>query len=472
MQGWDIIFRFALMKHTFYSILTLAALSIFLPGKISAQLTDTVPDEVYADSVAGIRAKSIGVYIEEIASGKVVMDVHGEVPMIPASITKVLTSATYFSSGDINSRFSTSVYLTGSTTDSILNGNIVIVCDGDPTLESRHFPKQNGFPTEIADSLRSRGITRVTGSIIIEAPDWIGTKQPKGWSTEDFTWTYGCGYLPVNFADNTMTVTLSATNAPVCTPASPESVFRRKQGKGSTISRHRDAATYTFTHAPKKPASIKVANGAPGSSLKYAITSAFADCGISIDDKSASETSSSRRLLLTHFSPPKSEILKSLLLRSDNMMAEAMLRQASVGKSRTDALAFQRSLWTKRGLDFTDIVIEDGSGLSRTNRITPYFMADLLAWMLDQHPDFMKFCNYLPLAGQTGTLRNFLKGTALDGRLRAKTGSLSDVQCYAGYATDKLGVPTHIVVIMVNGFKGNRSNLKNQLERMLLEKIP
>lgn len=428
-------------------------------------------DDAYCDSVDGIKARAIGMYIEEVATGKVILDVNGEVPMIPASITKVITAASFFSSDDIERQFSTNVYIEGKVADSVLTGNIVIVGDGDPTLESRHFKAQAGMPDSIATMLKRSGIVKVTGRVLIERPDWIGNTQPGGWDSADFTWTYGAGYMPVNFADNAMTVTLSRAGTPESNPCSPGAVFRRNAGKGSRVERKRDSAEYTFTHSGKKPNTTTIANGDPESSLIYAVTKSIECEGIEIEEGKVKAKPSERELLYTHRSAPMGEILESLLLRSDNMMAEAMLRQVAPGKSRADALAKQKRLWAGREIDFRDIVIEDGSGLSRTNRITPYFMADILAWMLENRDDFMKFCNYLPLAGKSGTLRSFLKDTPLEGRLRAKTGSMNGVQCYAGYATDALGVPTHIVVIMVNGFQCDRSVLKKHLERVLIEKI-
>ncbi|MDE5801275.1 MAG: D-alanyl-D-alanine carboxypeptidase/D-alanyl-D-alanine-endopeptidase [Paramuribaculum sp.] len=435
------------------------------------QIMKEEPEGVYCDSVDGIRAKAIGIYIEEVATGKVVYDVNGEVPMVPASITKVVTAASYFSKEDINRQFITNVYLEGVVSDSVLTGNIIIAGDGDPTLESRHFKGQAGMPDSVAAVLKRRGITRVTGRVIVERPDWIGTTQPKGWESADFTWGYGAGYQPVNFADNTMTVTLSRNEMPECNPCSPGSTFHRITGKGSRVERKRDSAEYTFSHSGRKPNVTTIANGDPESSLIYAVIKSIESEGIELEEEDVTTESSERELLLTHRSAPMGEILESLLLRSDNMMAEAMLRQLAPGESRADALAVQKKMWSTRDIDYRDIVIEDGSGLSRTNRITPYFMADVLIWMLENRDDFMTFCNYLPLSGKSGTLRSFLKDTPLEGRLRAKTGSMNGVQCYAGYATDELGVPTHIVVIMVNGFECDRAVLKKYLERVLIEKI-
>ena len=73
-----------------------------------------------------------------------------------------------------------------------------------------------------------------------------------------------------------------------------------------------------------------------------------------------------------------------------------------------------------------------------------------------------------PLAGQEGTLRSFLKGTPLDSYIALKTGSMSGIQCYAGYKLDYNFAPTHVVVVMVNNLS-DRPALRKDVERMLLD---
>ena len=152
-------------------------------------------------------------------------------------------------------------------------------------------------------------------------------------------------------------------------------------------------------------------------------------------------------------------------------MAEAMLRFAWPGISRLAAAKNELNLWKDLGVNMNDVTLEDGSGLSRKNRLTAYALADLLVWMREKEPEFGRFLNMFPRAGQTGTLRSFLKGTQLEGRLWAKTGSMSGVQSYAGYVVGDDGKPTHVVVVMVNGFKCDRSKLKADISRMLLDTL-
>ena len=112
-----------------------------------------------------------------------------------------------------------------------------------------------------------------------------------------------------------------------------------------------------------------------------------------------------------------------------------------------------------------DVVIIDGSGLSRSNRVTADFMGEVLSNM-SGNPNYASF---FPLAGQEGTLRRFLEDTPLDSYIAMKTGSMKGIQCYAGYKLDENYVPTHVVVIIMNDITGSRDKAKKAAEKMLLD---
>ena len=152
------------------------------------------------------------------------------------------------------------------------------------------------------------------------------------------------------------------------------------------------------------------------------------------------------------------------------MMTEGMLRTVAAGRSRKDAIDAELTLWANNGVDTCGIVIEDGSGLSRNNRITPYFLADVLVWMARNNNSDNRYLQCFPRAGQDGTMRNFLKDSPLDGRLATKTGSMRNVQCYAGYMLGDDGVPSHVVVVMLNGFS-SRATVKKAIGDLLIERL-
>lgn len=188
--------------------------------------------------------------------------------------------------------------------------------------------------------------------------------------------------------------------------------------------------------------------------------------GIGMENKALPQ--SSRTLLLNHKSPTLEDIMRSCMMRSDNLYAEALLRSVAVKRgmegSTSKAIKSERDFWRKRGLDLSDIEIHDGSGLSRSNRITASFLANVLYYMSSD----AEYASYFPLAGAEGTLKKFLADTELECYIALKTGSMNGIQCYAGYKVDEDFAPTYAVVIIGNNI-GNRSNFRSHTQKMLLE---
>ncbi len=188
---------------------------------------------------------------------------------------------------------------------------------------------------------------------------------------------------------------------------------------------------------------------------------------ITLEEKELGE---GRRVqILDHMSPTVDDIMRSCMMRSDNLFAESMLR--TYGKQRggdgstPDAAAKESAYWTKKGMPLDGVSIIDGSGLSRSNRVTADFMGAVLTEMsVDAN-----YASFFPLAGQEGTLKKFLAGTPLDSYIALKTGSMKGIQCYAGYKLDDDYVPTHAVVIMMNDITKSRKTAKRAAENMLLE---
>lgn len=423
----------------------------------------------YADSIEGIEADGIGVYIEDLESGDVVLDINGEKAFTPASVTKLLTIATLVETVDLNSRYTTDTWLKGTIVDTIFNGDIVVECVGDPTIESSYFKAFGGFTDSIASNICKLGIKEINGNIIINSPDWIEVDVPSGWKDGDVAWPYGAGHYGVNFSDNRIALTVSrggkwstkpevpGLSVETTTRKHPDAVWRAKRDK-----------CYHVVYAGKNPVSHTVANPDPAATMRISLEKSLAKLGIKYTfcDSIYSEPQA-QSMIYSHQSPTIKEIAKSTLQRSDNLMAEAMLRYAHKGKSRQDAVNEELQFWGKTGWDTEGMSIEDGSGLSRQNKISPYALADLLSWMYLNSDHFQDFIDMFPVAATSGTLRNFMKGSSLAGQFKAKTGSLNGVQCYAGYVMNSYGFPSHIVVVMINGMKIDRAAIKKNLELLL-----
>jgi PBP4 family serine-type D-alanyl-D-alanine carboxypeptidase len=148
------------------------------------------------------------------------------------------------------------------------------------------------------------------------------------------------------------------------------------------------------------------------------------------------------RVLAAHQSPPLAELIEAINKPSQNLHAEMMLRLLGARvKGRGGA---------EEGLDAVEDFLRrsrvstgswslvDGSGLSRKALVTPHGMVDLLVAM-DRHPHRAAFLDSLPVAGVDGTLKVRMKGTPAEGRVQAKTGTLTQVNALAGYATTRAG---------------------------------
>lgn len=379
---------------------------------------------VYAQSPAAkfagsdaVRADKCAVMIVNLQNGEVVDSHNADSPLIPASVTKAVTIASTLSESGVNYKYHTRVYMTGPVEDGELKGNLLIVGSGDPSLGADVEPRGSDFIFETVRVLKKRGVKRIAGKITIDGSVFPGPAVPPSWAAGDLKHAYGTGCHGFNWQRN---------------------------------------------------ASGKVAVSNPSSAFISQLTSALKRDGITVEGGSYSDHKKGKPVL-DHASPTIDEIMRSCMKRSDNLYAEALLRTFAMLKDKPadtkEGAGLEMDHWKAKGADMEYVWIVDGSGLSRYNRLTAKFLADVLvkmAWNAD-------YASFFPLAGQEGTLSSFLKGTRLEGYIAMKTGSMSGVQCYAGYMLDDNYAPTHVVVIMINDFKGARSAVKKAAETMLLE---
>lgn len=374
------------------------------------------PAEAFAASGA-VDPDACSVVILDLATGNVTDSHNADVPLIPASINKVVTIASLLEKSGDDFRYDTRIYAGGKIkSDGVVDGNIVVVGSGDPSLGVGVEPVGTDIIAECVEALRERGITCIRGDVAVDESIFTAPAVPPSWQQGDLGQAYGTGCHGLNY---------------------------RRNASGS-----RSVADPAAMFADR---------------LRAAIT----DAGIRLE---RCEDVPSRRgkLLLSHKSPPIDEIMRSCMMRSDNLYAEAFLRTLALlngKKGDTDqGTQCEADYWKRKLMPMQGVTIIDGSGLSRSNRMTALFMARVLEYMSGN----AWFASFFPLAGQEGTLRKFLKDTPLDSYMALKTGSMNGIQCYAGYLLDDDYVPTHVVVVMVNGFRTGRAAVKKAVADMLL----
>ncbi len=424
-------------------------------------------------NIKGEATTSLGIYIKNLKTNKVVFETNASKALVPASITKALTSATALLLLGSDFSFSTNVTLDKYTlSKGCLKGSMIIHAVGDPTLESEFFEDNRGFCDSIASRLRARGVKEFIGEIIVEdtIPD---SGQVQTWGIDDTPWAYGAGFYGLNYKDNTLTLWPATGQT---RPEVPGFKVIKHQSRSVNLERG-VGSKKIHVYAPRKTLrnkkwSVTTTMPQPSDCLVEELKTTFEKYGINYTAvKAANSSRSNSDLLYVHYSPRLDDILTSLMHRSDNMFAEGVLRALAPGKLRDEAIDAELKLWEDRGFDTEPINICDGSGLSRSDRFAPIFLAQILEWM-SKSSMADKYVSYFPLSGRSGTMKNFCKDTRLNGRLAFKTGSMNGVQCYAGYVLDPQNSnPSHVVVIMVNSFYCSRDKLKTALEDFLLTQI-
>lgn len=443
------------------------ALFIVLPIAISINADNLLhfPD---------VEASTIGIYIEDLRNGKVVASQNKSKAMTPASVTKSITSAAVMLLLEKDFQFKTPIYAVGDTIvyDGDLNCDIIIDACGDPTIDSEHFPNKKGFIDQIVNKLKSMGVRKLNGDIIINSAHVKLDNVSSTWMIEDIVWDYGAELKAFNYNDNSFKICIpSATDMIYVSPKIPNLVIENNLvlGKENNVSLTRSSLSNNLAVSGTiKPtiSNYEISCSMPNPALVfvYDLKSRLTLSGISISKKKyvvKNDTMS----IYCHKSPKRDEILRSLMVRSDNLFAEGMMQSINPMGNAIDSVI---SKFKQIGINCNTISLRDGSGLSRVDRLTPRFIANIYRYMYysDLSSDYVAL---FPKSGYDGTLKNFLSNTRLKGRFALKTGSMDGVQCYGGYKLNEKGEPTHIVVIMINNFFCKRNELRKDIERLLLQ---
>ena len=415
-------------------------------------------------NLKGEEASSIGIYIKDIETDKVLVDYNSKLALTPASVMKAVTTASALWLCGPDTCFTTTVGLSGQKEGSTWHGNLIIKATADPTIDSEFFKERRGFCDSIAAALKRRGIRKIEGTVVVEerlsqpGPNWQ-------WEVEDIAWPYGAGLFGFNYRDNTSTL---APATGVLTPEVPGMEVCVERAKTNDIVRGIGSNRLTvYTKDPNdRNWRLNVTVPDPAAMFIAEMKRILASEGISVGDK-ALKASEFTEIYL-HRSPRFGEIMKSLMVRSDNLFAEGILRSMAPDSSRKAAIDREKALWTNRGISAEYTTINDASGLARSNRLSPLFLGSVLEWMAKSNMA-KRYTSFFPRAGKDGTMRGFLAKSPLKGRIALKTGSIGGVQCYAGYKLDSNNEPTHVIVIMVNGFYCPRKEVRIASEDLLTE---
>lgn len=442
----------------------------------------------------------IGVKIVSLDNGRVIFEENAAKLLRPASNMKLYTVATALDRLTPDYRFTTSVYASARPdSNGVIRGDLRIYGRGDPSIAARF---NNGDYFKAIDQLATRivaaGVKRVEGDLVGDETYFIGPKYGAGWEWEDLTWYYGAEVTPLSVNDNALDLFIKPGAAvgerAIVTTGPPDPllsidnrVTTAPKGAKRDLSIHRGLNADSITILGSIAVDDRGYTGGIGIShpallFIYLLRSSLAQKGVVIAGKSrvSGEVVTPTEALLRRVnwpqqevaalqSPPFSVIAAQTLKPSQNLYTELILRtlgtlppppppagaptpMPSIGgpTSEQAGLEIVRSFLRSAGIRPESLVLDDGSGLSRSDMITADATVQLLQFM-DKHRYASVFRDALPIAGVDGTLRNRMRGTVAENNVRAKTGSLSSASSLAGYVTTAGGEKLAFV-IMVNNY--------------------
>lgn len=425
---------------------------------LAAALDSIFDDTTFASAFWGVEVRSLD-------SGATLYRRNAERLFIPASNMKIVTGAAALEALGPDYRYRTRVEAQGTVAGGELRGDLVVRGSGDPTIAA-HF---TGDPRAVfrawADSLRARGITRITGSIVGNDDVFDDVPLGRGWAWDDLDADYSAEVGGLEFNEGFATLRV----APGARPGDPARVAldpptgyvpvtnRAVTAPPGTPARV-EAARAPFQSevvvsgpVPADTAGVTATVSVRDNTLYFAsvLRETLQGAGIRVDGPAVDDDARPDSLrgraatpLFTHASPPMREILAGFLKPSQNQIGEILLKtlgrelrgqgSASAGRTAVDSLL---RVW---GLDPRRVAQADGSGLSRYDMVAPDLLVGILTHMT-RSPHWSVWYAALPVAGVDGTLAGRMKGTPLQGNVHAKTGTLSGVRSLSGYLTTARG---------------------------------
>ncbi len=434
---------------------------------------------------------SVGICLKDLQSGKIVGETEPQVSLTPASIQKVITGATALEILGPDFRFSTRFGYSGELKNDTLWGDLIILGGGDPALGSMYF-REHYFNPHFEDvwikALSDAGIRVVTGNLITDATIFDDQLIPGTWMWEDMGNYYGAGACGLTVYDNQYEIHLqSPKDAGLPTkiirtdPEIPGLTFDNRvlsdnsnsdgaSVYGSPFDLHR---VLLGTIPKDRPDfTIKASIPDPADFLALEMQKKLKQSKITLSGEIRNGKAGREFIPLAEIQSPRLiEIIDEMEKTSVNLFAEHLLKYLGYlqnGQGTTaGGIKFITGFWQAKGIGNEGFFMNDGSGLSPTNGVTPEIMTAILKYMKTQSPYAIQFYNALPSPGN-GTLTAFNPGNFPHGALRAKSGSMTRVRCYAGYLTTVSGNELAFA-IMLNNFSCRQSEAAKAIEDFLKE---
>ena len=452
----------------------LIACCLYFGGAARAQAPAPAPVQKLWPAVSEVLTKaqipleSVSVVVKEVGATDATVSLNAEKAMNPASVIKLVTTYAGLELLGPAYAWKTEVLVAGKIERGTLTGDLVLKGTGDPKLSVERF-------WMLLRQLRERGLDTINGDLVLDRSFFESAPHDPARFDGEPLRAYNVGPDPlllnfktVRFHFSPSVDDKSVSISPDVRPAQLDIVNRVKLNDGPCGEwRERVVADIqtpsatklklTFTGNYSRRCGEKTWNISLLDHARF-IGGVFANLwrgagGAWNGAVRIAPAPADARLIATLESPSLAEVIRDINKYSNNVMARQLFLTLSAELNRqpgnsTDSAQLIRDWLARKGIAAPELILENGSGLSRGERISAATLAQLLeaAWKSSVMPELM---SSLSLVGVDGTLRKRGKTESIAGQAHIKTGTLNDVRAMAGYVLDATG-RRWIVVMMIN----------------------
>lgn len=430
----------------------------------------------------------MSVLVQNMTTGEVIDEYRSDKVVPPASVMKLLTTAACLETMGPGFRFPTVLEYTGSIDNGVLHGDLYVRGGCDPSLG---WQGKTAFFTQWIKAVRAAGIKRIEGAVIADMTMLDGEAQNPGWLCEDAGNYYAPGIFALNYYGNTMNIVLKSgepgTVATVMKTEPQVDDIRfinrvrcdRIQYDGAFVSGLPYSNERYLTGAvPSNLGTFGVKGDLPNPGLLLArhFTAKLREAGIAVAREAEylpdyNPLLPRRHELYIHYSEPLSELIKETNVNSNNLYAEALFRYLGTRYTLPGTIHNSQDLlrdyWRRRGVAVQNAIIKDGCGLAPQDAISAKAFVQLLT-IMSRSKNQEAWIASLPISGKTGTLTSLCPGTALEGRIHAKSGTIAGTKNFAGYI-DMPNGDTWVFAILINSAPGKAKNIQYVIQQYLLD---
>ncbi len=455
------------MKMKGYFSIFLLSGQLFLAQTVSQKLDAAAKDLLNS---APAYSSNLSMYVADEA-GNFIYEYNGNKGLSTASTQKIFTAAAALETLGKNYQWKTTASYSGNISNGILNGDFLIQSNGDPTLGSWRYEgyKPENFRDQLISALKTKGISKISGDLIIDDSYFDFQTVPGGWPWNDMGNYYGAGVWGTNWRENQFDIN---TNGKEIKNYNIELQNAKTVNDLKTSGSSDQSLIFTAPHSdvvyingslPAKSMTITGAMPNPPMQLATEVKTWLKQNNIEFSGKIYSTSQQriegkgiskypSENIFFEYKSPTLDKVVYWFLRKSINLYGETLVKTMAKEKkgegSFKAGIDYMKDFWKSKGINSSMINFADGSGLSPQNYVSARAQVQALLWSKKQ-TWFNDFYEGFP------TQSNGMK---------MKSGTMKDTKSFAGYQTSKDG-KKYVFSIIINNYQG--SNVSDALYKVL-----